>query len=139
MTQHEYETLASFRYELRKFLHFSRKVASAQGLAPQQYLSLLEIKGFPQGERVTVGKLAERLHIAPHSAVGLVDRLEEHGYVKRTPSEDDRRCVYVSLTTSGEEVLAKLAATHRAELQSAGPLLTDLLKRLEHSYSPRSE
>lgn len=132
MTKNEYEALASFRYELRKFLHFSRKVAASQGLAPQQYLALLEIKGFPQGERVTIGKLAERLHIAPHSAVGLVDRLQEHGFVERTPSDQDRRCVYVSLTPSGETVLEQLAATHRTELQSAGPLLTKLLKQLEH-------
>lgn len=130
MTKGEYEALASFRYELRKFLHFSRQAAAGQGLAPQQYLALLEIKGFPKGERVTVGKLAERLHIAPHSAVGLVDRLQERGLVKRTPSDEDRRCVYVTLTHNGDTVLEKLASTHRAELKSAGPLLADLLQRL---------
>jgi DNA-binding MarR family transcriptional regulator len=127
MTKSEYETLAEFRYELRKFLHFSERAAAGQDLAPQQYLALLEIKGFPERERVTVGELAERLQITAHSAVGLVNRLEERGFVKRESCEQDRRCVYVSLTREGDKVLEKLASVHRVELKKVGPLLVKLL------------
>lgn len=130
MTKEEYEALASFRYTLRKFLQFSRKAAAEQGLAPQQYLALLEIKSY---ERVTVGKLAERLHVAPHSAVGLVNRLQRGGLVAREPSDKDRRCIHVSLTAKGEEVLSRLTSTHRNELKTAGPLLVELLKNINEA------
>lgn len=133
MTKSEYETLAAFRYELRKFLHFSERAAGEQDLAPQQYLALLEVKGFPERDRMTVGELAERLQITAHSAVGLVNRLEERGLVERETCSKDRRCVYVSLTPEGHRVLEKLASVHRTELKTVGPLLVTLLKRVNET------
>jgi len=130
VTKNNYETLAAFRYELRKFLNFSERAAEAHGLASQQYLALLAIEGFPGRSHVTVGELAERLQIAAHSAVGLVDRLESGGLVKREASGDDRRKVYVKLTRRGRAKLEKLALAHRTELQTAGPLLAGLLKQV---------
>lgn len=130
MTKNDYETLAAFRYELRKFLNFSERAAEADGLASQQYLALLAIEGFPERSHITVGELAEQLQIAAHSAVGLVDRLESGKLVKREPSGDDRRKVYVRLTSRGRTKLEKLAVAHRAELQTVGPLLAGLLKQV---------
>jgi DNA-binding MarR family transcriptional regulator len=49
----QYETLAAFRYALRKFLHFSETAAQAAGLTPQQHQALLAIKGFPGRDRIT--------------------------------------------------------------------------------------
>ncbi|MGH8024732.1 MAG: MarR family winged helix-turn-helix transcriptional regulator, partial [Limisphaerales bacterium] len=43
----EYETLAAFRYALRRFLHFSEQAARTVGLTPQQHQAMLAIKGFP--------------------------------------------------------------------------------------------
>lgn len=130
MTKKEYETLAAFRYELRKFFNFSEKAAENHGLAAQQYLALLSIEGFPGRNHTTVGELAERLQIAHHSAVGLVNRLEKKGLVKRAPADDDRRKVFVKLTKRGLVKLDKLAAAHHAELQTVGPLLVGFLKRV---------
>ena len=75
ITKSQYENLAAFRFALRKFLRFSEDAAGAAGLTPQQHQALLAIKGFPGRDHVTVGELAERLQIKPHSAVGLIDRL----------------------------------------------------------------
>lgn len=130
MTKSEYEKLAAFRYALRKFLNFSERAAEAGGLAVQQYLALLAIEGFPGRNHVTMGELAERLQILPHSAVGLVDRLEGAGLVVRETPMEDRRKVNVSLTARGRTKLKKLAEAHREELQTAGPLLAGLLKQI---------
>ncbi len=43
----QFETLAAFRYALRRFIHFSDEAAIAAGVTPQQYQALLAIKGFP--------------------------------------------------------------------------------------------
>ena len=48
-----------------------------------------------------MGELAEQMRIAHHSAVGMVDRMEGLGLVKRVSSEHDRRQVQVSVTRKG--------------------------------------
>src|SRR5678815_3412410 len=119
ITDAEYETLAAFRYLLRQFLQFSEDAARRLGMPPQQYQALLAIKGYSGQDYITVGELAERLHIRHHSAVGLVDRMVEQGLVVRVPGQDRRR-VCVKLTTQGSRFLQQLAATHQEELRRIG-------------------
>jgi DNA-binding MarR family transcriptional regulator len=126
----QYETLAEFRYALRQFIHFSEKAAQAAGITAQQHQALLAIKGFPGRDRVTVGELAERLQLRHHSTVGLVDRLVVEKLVARAPSTEDRRQVFLQLTSRGENVLAKLSSAHRQQLRRMGPGLSRLLKQL---------
>lgn len=126
----DYETLAEFRYALRCFLRFSENAAETVGLTLQQHQALLFIIGFPGRERVTIGELAERLQIHHHSAVGLVDRLEEQGLVKRMIANEDRRQVFIGLTEKGMAVLESLANMHREELRHLGPQLCNLLEQI---------
>jgi DNA-binding MarR family transcriptional regulator len=133
VTKADYETLAAFRYEMRKFLHFSEQAAHAHELTPQRYQALLAIEGFPGRNRITIGELAEQLQIAANSAVGLADRLQSAQLIERTTSEEDRRSVFVSLTPLGRNTLRKLAGANRKELQTVGPLLVGLLSRLGHA------
>lgn len=133
----DYETLAAFRYELRKFLRFSEQAAEQHDLTPQQYLVLLEIRGLPEGEGMTVGALAERLQVTPHNAVGRVNRLEQRGIVRRRTCAQDRRRVYVSLTRTGERILERLAHVHQEELKTVGPLLVKLLTQMNSAVERR--
>jgi DNA-binding MarR family transcriptional regulator len=133
----DYQLLGEFRYLLTHFLDFSARAAHAEGLAPRQHQALLAIKGYPGGAEVTVGDLAERLGIRHHSAVGLVDRLVESGYLLRRSDPRDRRRAILSLTASAEKALAALSAVHREELRRIAPLLGPLLRQLESS-APRS-
>lgn len=126
----DYRLLAEFRRLLRQFLVFSEQQAAGVGLAPQQHQALLAVKGY-QGGAPTVGDLAERLAIRHHSAVGLVNRLVRAGYVVRRGDRGDKRRVTLKLTESGEAILRKLTAAHRAELQRLAPLLKPLLTQLQ--------
>jgi DNA-binding MarR family transcriptional regulator len=129
-----YEALADFRHEIRLFLNFSERAARTAGLEPQQHQALLALKGLPRGMRATIGALAERLQIEPHSAVELVNRLERRGLIRRRRGTADRREVLVQLTARGERLLRKLSEPHHAELQSAGPrLLRALAVAMEHA------
>lgn len=132
----DYETLAEFRYLLRRFVAFSDAAAEEAGLRPQQHQALLVIKGFPRRERITIGELAERLGIRHHSAVGLVDRLVAHSLVRRRADRSDRRQVTVALTPEAEAVLARLSLAHRDELTRLAPLFQELLAQF--SEPPRS-
>src|SRR4051794_27641449 len=89
----DYRALSEFRYLIRCFLEFSKVAADGIGLPSRQHQALLAIKGFPVDRSPTLGELAERLKIQPHSAVELVDRLAEAGLIERRHDPQDRRRV----------------------------------------------
>lgn len=119
----QHQLLADFRHAMHGFLQFSGDAARQVGLTPQQHQTLLAIKGAAADQLVTIGYLAQRLHLKHHSAVGQVDRLEKRGLVRRQPSAADRRRVEVSLTTRGEALITRLSAAHHEELRRRGPAL----------------
>ncbi len=116
MDKGAFETLANFRYEIRKFLRFSENVTRKAGITPLQYLMLLNIKGYPGREWATVGELADRLQAQHHGVVALVSRCEKQGFVERRRSTEDRRRIEVRLLPKGEEYVERLANAHRVQL-----------------------
>jgi DNA-binding MarR family transcriptional regulator len=131
LTAQDYRALAEFRYQIRRFLHFSEKAARSAGLNPQQHQLLLALKGLPTGVEPNIGEIAERLYIRHHSAVELVDRLTEHRLVEKRQSPADRRRVLLEITEEGEAVLRRLSLSHRAQLESLGADLVKALKKLQ--------
>jgi DNA-binding MarR family transcriptional regulator len=130
LTLADYQALAEFRFQLRKFFHFSEQVARAAHLEPRQYQLMLAVKGLPEGRRPRIRDLAELLMVEHHSMVELVDRLVAGGYVRRVRGDQDRREVLVSLTPRGEKVLRELALSHHMELATRGPALVTALERV---------
>jgi len=118
LSKTDFAALSEFRYQMRRFERFSEDAAHAEGITPLQYLLLLHLKGYPERDWASVGELAERLQAQPHGVVALLGRCEAAGLVRRQPSVHDRRRVEVHLLPAGEIVLSRLAAIHRAELQS---------------------
>lgn len=115
MSKAEFEALAQFRYQLRRFLRFSEEATRKKGVTPLQYQLMLQIKGFPGREWATVVELAERLQAKHHGVVALISRCEKAGLVVRNVSRSDMRLVEVQLTGKGEHCLEQLARLHRAE------------------------
>ena len=127
-SSHSYRSLAEFRFQIRRFLHFSEEQARTHGLEPQQHQLLLAIRGLPVGVKPTVGELAGRMLIRHHSAVELIGRLAMRGLVSRAPGQEDHREVIVTLTARGEAVLRELTRAHREELETLGPRLAASLR-----------
>lgn len=130
ITTAEYRALAELRHLIRKFMRDGDAAAQSAGLEPQQYLFLLAIRGLPAGEEATIRALANRLALKHHSTVELVDRLEAHGYVRRSRSRDDRRRVLVSLLPRGEKLLEQVAHHRINELRSTGAALVKAISAL---------
>ncbi|WP_395385150.1 MarR family transcriptional regulator [Paucibacter sp. JuS9] len=133
LSKADFETLADFRYQIRKFVRFSEQLAQRRGLKPQQYLLLLQIRGYPGRDWATVGELAERLQAQHHSVVALISRCEKLGLVERRRSEADRRRIEVRLLAKGEKLLTELARLHRSELVSLqGRFVVPTLQNFRH-------
>ena len=71
------------------------------------------------------GELAEAAGVAPPTATRMLDGLERAGIVDRRPSQADRRCVTVELTSKGRRLLAEKR-----------DLVTDRRRALHESLTP---
>ena len=118
ISKQDFEVLAEFRYQMRRFERFSELAAQSEGITPQQYLLMLQIQGTPGRDWATVGELAERLQMKHHGAVALVSRCETQDLVVRKVDQTDRRRVRVHLTARGLLLVQRLATLHQAQLES---------------------
>lgn len=127
----DYQSLAAFRRELRRFLAFSEGEAKAAGLTPAHHQLLLAIRGHA-GDPPSVSDVADALQLKLHSATELVARAEAKGLVTRehTDPTDARRAV-LGLTELGAEKLADLSAVHREEVRRFRAQLDDILATLD--------
>lgn len=132
-TLEDYQALAAFRVELRRFLAFSARAAAEAGIAPQQYQAMLAIKGHPGGRPPSITDLAGQLFVQQHTAVELAKRLEAAGLVERRSDPGDRRVVQLVLTGQAEALLAGLAAVHLAELRLSAPAMAAILEQMARS------
>ena len=140
ITQSDYRLLSAFRYEVRKFIAFSEQAARAVGVEPQQHQLLLALRGLPEGLRPTIGAVAERLCVQHNTAVALVDKLEERGFLRRERGSEDKREVLLRLTPDGEALLGRLSSVHREQLAVVGPaMVTALQAVLDHHRRTEDE
>ena len=115
----DYKALADWREALRRFLHASELFTRGAGVSPTQYQLLLFVCGSSDGAPA-ISELAERLQIKHQSAVGLVDRCESAGLVRRRRDRANRRRVLVEPTPRGERLLRRLAAEHFGTIERLG-------------------
>lgn len=80
----------------------SKKVKRETGLTAPQ---LWAIKTIAESSTMSVSDLAHRIYLHPATVVGILDRLEMIGLVKRVRSHEDRRVVKVELTAQGKALV----------------------------------
>ena len=112
-----YAKLLALRTGLRHFEAWSAQQARAAGLTPAQHQLLLAVRGHDDPDGPTVGELADYLLLRHHSVVGLIDRAEAAGLVRRIRGEADHRVVRLQLTADGASRLEALSALHLEELE----------------------
>ncbi len=90
-------------------------------LTVAQYLSMLALSS--KGTECSMSELAERIQQSSATMTGIIDRLVEKGWVTRRRSDEDRRAVYVALTSSGQSLLRRVTAERRQ-------IVTDTLQKM---------
>src|SRR5579862_9373137 len=104
------------------------------GLTPSQYNILRILRG--EGKPLPILEIASRTITVVPGITGLIDRLQQAGFVNRLRCEKDRRVIYVALTDQGIKILADLdeplLALHRKLMgHLAASELTELIRLLE--------
>ena len=77
-----------------------------------------------QGRALSGRELAGLLGVGPSAVTPLVDRLVEHGYVRREEDQHDRRITRLTVTDGGIELLRRMMAGRHE-------MMADLLRQLD--------
>lgn len=112
----------------------SKKAEKETGITGPQ---LWAIKIIGDLAPVKTSDLARRMYIHPTTVVGIIDRLESRGLVKRVRSKNDRRVVEIELTAAGKALVAKAPQVAQGLLVSGLEVLP--IKRLQDIASALDE
>lgn len=109
------------------------------GITSSQYNVLRILRG--EGKPMPSLEIADRMIQVVPAITGLIDRLEQHGFVVRRRCEEDRRVVFVEATDKATALLKEidepLAALHRRLIGHLNSNeLTELTRLLEKVRHP---
>jgi MarR family transcriptional regulator, organic hydroperoxide resistance regulator len=125
------KTIASTFDNLRRVVQVvqghSKRAEQVAGLTGPQ---LWAIKVLSESAPIMVSDLARRMYLHPSTVIGILDRLETRGLVRRTRSTEDRRVVTVALTRKGKDAGKKVPAVAQGLLLTGLEELSDADLRL---------
>ena len=101
----------------------SDRFFSRFGLTDVQFNILMILKEH-QSDGLSQQELSEHLIVTKSNVVGLIDRLELGGYVRREAHPSDRRFNQIVLTRKGEQLEAKIEKLYFAEVDKMMNLLS---------------
>ncbi|MFD8234691.1 MarR family winged helix-turn-helix transcriptional regulator [Streptomyces sp. NPDC059696] len=89
------------------------------GASDFEVLDMLVAAAPAEGEQCRVQNLVGRVHLSQSALSRLIARLEKDGLVTRSVCAEDRRGVWVALTSRGRELHAEVLPLQRAALTRA--------------------
>jgi DNA-binding MarR family transcriptional regulator len=93
--------LRAMRRIIRSVDLYSKELAVKTGMTAPQLVCLLTVV---EHRSITATAISREIHLSPSTVVGILDRLEEKGLVKRERGRDDRRVVSVTATGEGDRI-----------------------------------
>lgn len=115
--------LRALRRITRCVEQYSRQlVADCQITAPQ-LICLMEIAN--HGPLIAT-VISRAVNLSPSTVVGIIDRLEDKGWVTRVRGIEDRRVIYVSATAAGKKLLEQAPSPLQKTLSNALKDLSEL-------------
>lgn len=115
--------LQALRRIIRAVDIHSHKLATQYKITGPQLACLLTIK--EEGPLTSVN-LAKKVYLSPSTVVGIIDRLEEKKMIERNRDSKDRRQVYISITTDGQQLIEAAPSLLQDTLSSALMVLPEI-------------
>ena len=101
MKTHE-QVLVELRKIIRAIDLHSKQIQKVSGVTGPQLLVLHAIN---KSKELTIGNIAKEVNLSQATVTSILDRLEVKEYVQRIRSTQDKRKVFVSLTTDGQQLI----------------------------------
>ncbi|MBE3070325.1 MAG: MarR family transcriptional regulator, partial [Planctomycetes bacterium] len=118
---HDLRILNAIRQIIRAADIDSRQLAADHQITAPQLMAMMAVveKG-----AISATAIAKRIHLSPSTLVGVLDRLEGKGLIRRDRSADDRRLVWVTATDQGRALATKTPFPLQYSLDKALKQLT---------------
>ena len=98
------ETMQALRRVFKAIQDYSQDVSDKFGVTGPQ---LWALKTIAQDGSLPLGELSKKMYLHPSTISGVIDRLEDKGYVVRDRATGDRRVINVQLTLKGKRLVRK--------------------------------
>ena len=98
-TQYDLRILRALRRITRSIALHSRQLAACSNITAPQLICLRAV--IDNGQPITATAISREIHVSPSTVVGILDRLEDKGLVRRERGREDRRIVFVTATEAG--------------------------------------
>ena len=105
--------------------HLSEELSRGQVSFPQYFL----LGHISSSESLSMTEIADKMAHTTAAATGLVDRLENLGYVRRMHASNDRRKVLVRITPKGVDLVGRI----RQDIVAKLSVVTGILKPQEQT------
>lgn len=99
-----------------RLFNFSDRFFSKYGVTTTQYNIIKTLEGF-NNEGLSQQELSQKLVVSKSNVVGLIDRLEKAGYVKRESHPKDRRQYVLHLTAKANELIKRVDTVYFKKVQ----------------------
>lgn len=120
---YDFRILQSLRRITRSVECYSKRLSSHYKITGPQLVCLLTIA---EKAPITASKIAKEIHLSPSTVVGVLDRLEDKDLIERRRDQEDRRRVYISLTTKGKKAAHQAPAPLQSKLADSLLALSEL-------------
>jgi DNA-binding MarR family transcriptional regulator len=107
--------IADFRAAMNQVKCASSERLVRKGISMAQLHILYTLQ---RSGEMPMSRLADVLQVSLSNATGLIDRIEERGFVERTRVPEDRRIVMIQVTDAGRRMLEEVDAISSELLRS---------------------
>ena len=99
--QYDLRILRALRRITRSIALHSRQLSAVSHITAPQLMCLRTVIG---NGPMTATAISREMHVSPSTVVGILDRLEDKGLIRRERGREDRRIVFVTATEAGREL-----------------------------------
>lgn len=98
--QYDLRILRALRRITRSIALHSRQLSAVSHITAPQLMCLRTV--IANGP-LTATAISREIHVSPSTVVGILDRLEDKGLIRRERGREDRRIVFVTATDAGRD------------------------------------
>src|SRR5690625_4472847 len=92
--------LRALRRITRSIALHSRQLSAYSNITAPQLVCL---RAVVENGPLTATAISREIHVSPSTVVGILDRLEDKGWIKRERGRQDRRIVFITATEQSKE------------------------------------
>lgn len=115
--------LRALRRITRSIALHSRQLAAYSNITAPQLVCL---RAVVENGPLTATAISREIHVSPSTVVGILDRLEDKGWIRRERGREDRRIVFVTATETGIQLVHDTPSPLQKKLADALNALPEL-------------